>query len=122
MSKLEKMISKIVKHKNVCMNISEFVDLLGANLDGENPIGSDDLIRAGHYAILAAALGANHNGPILKPITNRDILKSGYYAILGNTNVYVSKTLATKSNFRTSELDNPNVKNLDDWSEEISFQ
>lgn len=53
-------------------------------------------------------------------ITDSNILETGLYGYTGKCKIYVSKIVG-KGYFRTSDLDNPSIKNEDDWSDEISF-
>jgi hypothetical protein len=85
------------QHKCVCINITSFTDML------QNEIFDDKLLN-------------------FQPITDRNILRTGLYAMISDPPIklYVSKIVG-EGNFRTADIDEPNNKNDDDWSAEISF-
>lgn len=109
----DKLVLVSKTHKNVCINVNDFLDILKESaIDKTIDVGDE-----------------------FKPITDVEVLRTGLYATVGGANCYVSPIVGP-GNIRTSDLSIPATrmcefrKNGDDkvqetisanWSEEMSI-
>jgi len=113
--KMNDIVSKIMNctHKNICLNITNFVDLLqGCVKESLGPNGERLVIKDARFM----------------PITEKESMENGHYANLTNgTKIWVSRHI-TPNHFRVTD-DNVNFLvghqtadyNFDTWSDEKSF-